>query len=71
MIQTLEDARQSTAAALTITECARITGINHRTISKACHAGQIPFVRFGKLFLIPREQFIAIFDAKAPNEISA
>lgn len=63
-IQTLEDARRSHLAALTITEAARLMRVDPRTVSAACAAGEIPSVRMGRRLLIPREAFLALLEGQ-------
>lgn len=61
MICTLEEARSSDVAALRIAEVARITETDVRTVSGAVKRGEVPSVRIGKLILIPRLPFLAMF----------
>lgn len=61
-ILTLEEARSSELAALTITEAARLMRVDPRTVSAAAAAGEIPSVRMGRRLLIPREAFLALLD---------
>ncbi|TQL48778.1 excisionase family DNA binding protein [Homoserinimonas aerilata] len=64
MISTLEEARRSPVATLTLKEAGQILGINPRTVSGAIAAGEVPAVRFGRRVLIPRERFIAMLDGR-------
>lgn len=62
VIHTLSDARNSSLAALTVTEAARLMRVDPRTVSAAAAAGEIPSVRMGRRLLIPREAFLALLD---------
>lgn len=63
-ISTIDEARRSKKAALSISEVGRILELDPRTVSASASAGEIPSVRVGRRVLIPREAFLAIFDAQ-------
>lgn len=61
---TLDDLRQSTAATVTRAVAAAVMDCDPRTISAGIRAGTIPAIRVGRRVLIPREKFLALFEAK-------
>ena len=63
-IETLEQARNSSRAALTMVEAARLLEVDPRTVSGAAAAGEIPSIKIGRRRLIPRERFLALFDGE-------
>jgi excisionase family DNA binding protein len=62
---TLDDLRASTKVALTVTDVARLLGLDERTVRRACEDGQLPCLRIGARRLIPREPLLALLSA--PN----
>lgn len=60
---TLERIRESNASAITRAEAAAALGVDPRTVSVAIADGTIPAIRLGRRVLIPRERFLALFDA--------
>lgn len=67
-ITSLEDARRSSLAALTVAEAAHLMRVDPRTLRAAAAAGDIPSVRVGARVLIPREKFLALVDAGTSGE---
>lgn len=61
---TLDAIRRSNAAAITRAEAAAALGVDPRTVSVGINDGTIPSIRLGRRVLIPRERFLAIFDAQ-------
>ncbi|KAB1662930.1 excisionase family DNA-binding protein [Pseudoclavibacter sp. CFCC 13611] len=61
----LEDLQRSSAATITRTEAAAVMGIDPRTVSKGIAEGTIPSIKIGRLQMIPRERFLALFDCEA------
>lgn len=62
---TLEDLQRSTSATITRTQAAEVMGIDPRTVSKGIADGTIPSIKIGRLQLIPREKFLALFETEA------
>lgn len=62
---TLEQARACERATLSIKEVGSILTTDPRTLMRAIEAKEIPAFRLGKRVLIPREQFLAMFDRDA------
>lgn len=62
-LPTLDSIRASKAAAITTTEASHVLGIDPRTVSVGIKEGTIPAIRIGRRVLIPREKFLALFDA--------
>lgn len=65
---TLEEARRSPRATLTIREAAALLSVDPRTVSSAAAAGEIPCVRIGRRVLIPREPLLALLTAQTTSE---
>lgn len=65
---TLEEARRSPRATLTIREAAALLNVDPRTVSSAAAAGDIPCVRIGRRVLIPREPLLALLTAPTTSE---
>ena len=69
---TLDELRASTAVFLNVTQVTRLTAdldgvtLDERTVRRACEEGQLPCVRFGRRWLIPREQLLAMLEALPP-----
>lgn len=61
-ITTLEEARSSDLAALTVAEAAHLMRVDPRTLRAAAAAGEVPCVKLGSRVLIPREPFLAMVD---------
>lgn len=61
----MDDLRNTDRAALTITETAKILGVNPRTVSKGIADGTIPCVALGRRRLVPREKLLALFAGQA------
>ncbi|MGO2746739.1 helix-turn-helix domain-containing protein [Microbacterium sp.] len=61
----LEDLRASKSAAITRQEAADALGIDPRTVTEGIRQGNIPSLTIGRRVLIPREKFLALFDAAA------
>lgn len=55
---TLDDLRASTKAALTVTDVARLLGLDERTVRRACEEGQLPCLRVGRRLLVPRQPLL-------------
>lgn len=64
-IQSLDDLQRSTAATISRAEAAAVMGIDPRTVSKGIAEGTIPSIKVGRLQLIPREKFLALFMSEA------
>lgn len=62
-VTTLETIRRSNAAVITRADAAAALKIDPRTVSKGIKDGTIPSIRLGSRVLIPRERFLALFDA--------
>lgn len=61
VINTISDARAlPSAALLTLSETARITGLNFRTVRGGVDDGSIPSVRIGERFYVPRASLFAM-----------
>ena len=60
----LEELRSSKIATITRTQAAEILGVDPRTVSKGIADGTIPSIKIGRLQLIPREKFLALFDSQ-------
>lgn len=50
---------------LTVAEAARMCRISRNAAYKAIERGELPAVRFGKLFRIPRKALEELLDSKA------
>lgn len=68
---TLEDARQSNAAALTRTQVAEILEVDPRTITGAIANGELPSIHIGRRVLIPRQRFLEMFAAGQEQPVVA
>jgi len=66
----LDEARTSTAAALTVTQVAALLEVDVRTVSRACEDGQLPSLRIGRRLLIPRLPLLSLLGA-APDDSEA
>jgi excisionase family DNA binding protein len=42
---------------MTVEECAALLGINRMTAYQAVHAGELPAIKIGRRFLIPKAAF--------------
>lgn len=64
---TLDEARSSAAATITIKDAAAIAGVNPRTLGAALeiHGGDIPARRIGRRVVIPREAFLRWIEGDA------
>ncbi len=60
---TLADLRRSDVPTITISEVAQAMRCDPRTVSTGIKEGNIPSIRLGRRVLIPREKFLALFDA--------
>ncbi len=60
---TLDELRDSRAAAISIAAVATLLHVDERTISRACAAGELPSLRLGRRILIPREPLLALLSA--------
>lgn len=60
---TIEDLRSSQSAALTRKDVAAVLGVDPRTVTEGIRQGTIPSLRIGRRVIIPREKFLALFDA--------
>lgn len=60
---TIEDLRSSASATLTRKDVASTLGVDPRTVTEGIRQGTIPSIRIGRRVLIPREKFLALFDA--------
>ncbi|RQP09058.1 MAG: DNA-binding protein [Microbacteriaceae bacterium] len=63
-IATLDEARASKDAVLTVADVSRILGLNPRTVSEEIRQGGIPSIRVGRRILVPRERFLALFQVE-------
>ena len=63
IINTWSEAVASDRPALTTSEVAKLLRIDTRTVTRAIDDGDIPAVRIGKKWFVPRLPFIAMFDA--------
>lgn len=66
----LDQARASTAAALTRTQVAALLDVDERTVTRAVDEGQLPAIRLGRRVLIPRLPLLALLGA-APERSEA
>lgn len=64
-MKTMDDLRESKSVTITRKEAADALGIDARTVTEGIRQGNIPAVRIGRRVLIPREKFIALFEANA------
>jgi excisionase family DNA binding protein len=69
-INTIDEARSSTLAALTVAEAAHLMRVDPRTLRAAAKAGDIPSVKVGSRVLIPREKFLALVEAAPVESVS-
>lgn len=61
---TLDDLRASRDAVVTRVVVAAVLGVDPRTVTTAIAAGTIPPIKLGSRVVIPRENFLALFDAE-------
>jgi excisionase family DNA binding protein len=66
---TLNRVRESSAATLTRTEVAQVMQVDPRTVTEGIRQGIIPAIKLGRRILIPREKFLALFDAPREEAI--
>ena len=57
---TLDEARSSARAVLTVTEVAALLECDERTVRRACEDGQLPAIYVGRRILIVRERLLAL-----------
>ncbi|MBF4458361.1 helix-turn-helix domain-containing protein [Pseudoclavibacter sp. VKM Ac-2867] len=62
---TLDHLRKSSAATITRAEAAAVLGVDARTVTTAIANGTVPGIKIGRRVVIPREKFLALFDAEA------
>lgn len=61
---TLDHLRKSSAATITLTAAGQVLGVDPRTVSEGVKNGSIPGIKIGRRVVIPRERFLALFDAE-------
>lgn len=62
-IGTLAELRASSAATITMKTAAAVLRCDPRTVSAGIRDGSIPAIRLGRRQVIPREKFLALFEA--------
>lgn len=62
-IGTLAELQASSAATITMKAAAAVLGCDPRTVSAGIKDGTIPAIRLGRRQVIPREKFLALFEA--------
>lgn len=62
---TLDELRASNSATVTIRDAASVVGVDPRTFAAelSVHGGSVRSIRIGRRIVIPRESFLAWFDA--------
>lgn len=65
---TLESLRASNSPVITRTEAAAALGVDPRTVTTGISEGSIPAMKLGRRVVIPREKFLALFEATPENK---
>ena len=52
---------------ITVAEAARLLGIGRSAAYVAVHRGEIPHVRYGRLYLVPVHRLLAMLGADGPS----
>jgi excisionase family DNA binding protein len=66
----LNELRSSTSAVVTIADAARVLGVDVRTVSRAMQNGDLPALRVGRRFLLPRLPLLARLGVEAADTAS-
>lgn len=65
---TLNELRESNAATISLKLGAEVAGVDPRTLSEGIRQGNIPAIRIGRRWVIPREKFLALFEVIPVDE---
>lgn len=60
----LDQLRAGDKAAVTVTDVARLLGVDERTVRRACEDGDLPSIRVGRRVLLPRLPLLALLGAE-------
>ena len=65
MTKNIRELRDSSSATISRKDVADVLGIDPRTVTEGIKQGNIPSLKIGRRVLVPRERFLALFDANA------